>query len=409
MAKRQYEVWQGNNIILLKGRLIFGPDARSVILTVLLIVAPVVVFCIFVGRNLLHKFSYISGLVILSVAISLTIVVLFFLFMTAAFDPGFRKRAPHPPLNDNLYHTPVPSPSNENQCAPMTPRRVPRTLELRAEDGSYSLKLKYCETCMIYRPPRCSHCSLCNNCVDRFDHHCPWIGQCIGQRNYRAFIGFISCGTLLCIYVLSMCVLNMDFVLKEVKWMVLKAMKQSPASTALIIYCFVSLWFIGGLTTFHLYLISTNQTSYEHYKRKHNKPLSWEPNINIFNKGCLINFKELLCTKPNPSEIDLRSFVEEYSPLRISSAGIQSWREVPPHQEESCMIVEGGNTERSATSRPELDEEMGMSTSNWGHESIEAGHNYQEKELAITIAGDTENLGGNRDLQPKNIEPINGL
>jgi palmitoyltransferase ZDHHC9/14/18 len=38
-----------------------------------------------------------------------------------------------------------------------------------------------------------------------------------------------------------------------------KAMTKTPASIALIIYTFIAVWFVGGLSVFHLYLMSTNQ------------------------------------------------------------------------------------------------------------------------------------------------------
>jgi hypothetical protein len=37
--------------------------------------------------------------------------------------------------------------------------------------NSFTVTVKFCNTCKIWRPPRTHHCSTCNNCVEEFDHH----------------------------------------------------------------------------------------------------------------------------------------------------------------------------------------------------------------------------------------------
>lgn len=48
-----------------------------------------------------------------------------------------------------------------------------------------------CPECEVIRTARSRHCSICNQCVERFDHHCPWINNCVGVKNHYLFVFFL--------------------------------------------------------------------------------------------------------------------------------------------------------------------------------------------------------------------------
>ena len=48
-----------------------------------------------------------------------------------------------------------------------------------------------CPDCKVLRTPRSRHCAICNRCVERFDHHCPWLNNCVGVNNNNAFLTFL--------------------------------------------------------------------------------------------------------------------------------------------------------------------------------------------------------------------------
>jgi palmitoyltransferase ZDHHC9/14/18 len=66
-------------VFLLQGRFIFGPDARSLFVTMFLIIAPVSIFCVFVAKGLMNDFSYGLGLPVMVAAVVFTAYVSFIL------------------------------------------------------------------------------------------------------------------------------------------------------------------------------------------------------------------------------------------------------------------------------------------------------------------------------------------
>lgn len=139
-----------------------------------------------------------------------------------------------------------------------------------------SFNMKWCNSCQFHRPPRATHCRQIDCCVEEFDHHCPWISNTVGRRNYRHFLVFLTTMSVHLIMGFGVSV--------AVVVMVYRNCNESEAQCSFTddehIVVFVSsivaavlsaMWslFVLTLWGFHFVLIVQMSTTNEYYKRSH--------------------------------------------------------------------------------------------------------------------------------------------
>ncbi|GAB5572007.1 palmitoyltransferase ZDHHC14 isoform X3 [Prionailurus iriomotensis] len=189
-ARRKWEVFPGRNKFFCNGRIMMARQTGVFYLTLILIL---------VTSGLFFAFDCPYLAVKITPAIPVVGGILFFFVMgtllrTSFSDPGVLPRATPDEAADLERQIDIANGTSSGGYRP-----PPRTKEVII--NGQTVKLKYCFTCKIFRPPRASHCSLCDNCV---------------------------------------------------------------AATVLeAVVCFFSVWSIVGLSGFHTYLISSNQTTNE--------------------------------------------------------------------------------------------------------------------------------------------------
>ena len=186
---RAYEAWMSNHSFYLNGLVMLGSDAPSVFLSMALIVFGTIVQCCFILPQIegaapdqsfaLWTMESKDYFTILCCTIGLAILSLLTLWRAAMMDPGII-----PPMSSPIKALPPLLYPNTSDTTTIVP--------IGGITGH-----RYCSTCNIFRPPRSKHCNSCNVCVRVFDHHCPWVGNCIGERNYAVFVLFLVAVTAL--------------------------------------------------------------------------------------------------------------------------------------------------------------------------------------------------------------------
>jgi palmitoyltransferase ZDHHC9/14/18 len=133
-----------------------------------------------------------------------------------------------------------------------------------SQTAAMDVPVKYCKTCNIWRPPRCYHCRVCDSCVETLDHHCVWLNNCVGRRNYRYFFTFVSTATVLGLYLAFASLGHVIAYHSQRHVSLTTSINHNRVPFAMFIYGLVGFAYPFALWMYHLLLVGKGETTREY-------------------------------------------------------------------------------------------------------------------------------------------------
>uniref|UniRef100_A0A8C5ASI9 Palmitoyltransferase n=1 Tax=Gadus morhua TaxID=8049 RepID=A0A8C5ASI9_GADMO len=207
----------------------------------------------------------------------------------------------------------------------------------RAQSGA----IRFCDRCQVLKPDRCHHCSVCETCVLKMDHHCPWVNNCVGFSNYKFFLLFLSYSMVYCVFIAATV---FQYFLKF--WG--GDLNNGPAKFHVLFLMFVALMFFVSLMflfSYHCWLVSKNRSTLEAFSAP---VFVGGPDRNGFNVGMHRNLEQvfgenrrlwllpIFTGQGNGHYFPLKSLNESHNPLLAND---EMWEESDEGSDEGSIGI----------------------------------------------------------------------
>lgn len=196
---------------------------------------------------------------------------------------------------------------------------------------------RFCGICGVGKPSRCHHCSTCSRCILKMDHHCPWINNCVGYRNYKFFI-------LSVFYAIGICGMAFGGLLQYLCTLDSGSSFKAVYVNFIVICVFAVIFGVlcVVLLSYHLFLMSHNRTTIEQLdlsslvdrlmhtrQTTYGRPLTFDEatckadiyNIGVWKNVCqALGSNPLIWILPVPVDVCKRGYVYPRRNLHVPAA-----------------------------------------------------------------------------------------
>ena len=148
---------------------------------------------------------------------------------------------------------------------------------------------RFCRSCLMVKPDRSHHCSVCNKCVLKMDHHCPYVNNCIGLKNYKYFMNMLTSGTAGSLFISFTMWEGVSLTWEDSNFTLNFQVILGLAYFGNIVLSIV----LSAFTIFHLFLISNGLTTIE-FREKMTVKFEKSP----YHISCLGNFLAIFGKNP---------------------------------------------------------------------------------------------------------------